>query len=493
MDNYQIEAERLKNLMTSAATDLNIQEEHELEYTQLRRFLLNQVGFKEIAPKFVMTCGTLKEFKREMQAVSQKYAERRKHIKDEFYPLINSIYETKEQIAIPSVPAIKEVTKEQKNKIELSTRQNILDAFIVTKIKWYGNMEQKHFLGRLFNLSKLPSNDERYKTADEDIYKHTVLNDDWKDEWVFTDARFNLLHTQDSIFLDFLCFTIHPTVRDSDEQIVILQDIYNNNISANGFEIVQRGQIAGKPIFSPQEIIHAIPATPIITDNEKKLALVIGCSNYGHVETLANPTNDANAMGEVLHSLGFEVIKVLNPTQKELKISIDDFGEKLHKYKTGLFYFAGHGIQVKGLNYLIPVDANLKNERMVEYDCVETTRVLSLMEGSKSLVNVVILDACRNNPFERSWGRNMGLRGLATMDAPKGSLIAYSTSPGKTASDGHGENGLYTEALLTHIGRKQTTITSMFQNVRNDVIKKSNDEQVPWESTSLTSDFFFNP
>ena len=115
------------------------------------------------------------------------------------------------------------------------------------------------------------------------------------------------------------------------------------------------------------------------------------------------------------------------------------------------------------------------------------------MEEIKSNVNIVILDACRDNPFERSWGRGIGLRGLTTMNAPKGSLIAYSTSPGKTASDGDGKNGLYTDILLTHIDSKNTSITAMFQKVRRDVLRKSNNEQMPWESTSLTVDYYFNP
>jgi len=493
MDSYQIQIERLKILMTSAATDGGTSDDTESEYMQLKQSLLKHEKFKKYAPKFVFTCGTLKEFRREMQAHSQHYADRRKLIKDEFAPLIQSLYEPEVIIKDSVIGNLNEISKVQKNIIDTVTRQNILDSYIVTKISWCGNMEQTNFLGRLFDLSKLPSNDSRYHTAEEDIYKHTVLNQDWEDEWIFNDKRFDLLKVQDDVFLSFLCLTIHPIVRDNAEQVITLHEIYNNNILKHGFEIVPNGNIAGKSIFVSKEIKHTNQAITIIPENEKKLALIIGCSNYIYVENLTNPVNDANAMGTALQALGFETIKVLNPTQKELKISIDDFGEKLHKYKTALFYFAGHGIQVKGMNYLIPTDANLKNEKMVEYDCVEANRVLSLMEDSKSLVNIVILDACRNNPFERSLGRGGGMRGLATMDAPKGSLIAYSTSPGKTASDGHGENGLYTEALLTQITIKHRTITSLFQDVRKEVIEKSNNEQVPWESTSLTSDFYFNP
>ena len=378
-----------------------------------------------------------------------------------------------------------------KNKIELSTRRNILDSFIVTKIPWFGNLEQQNFLGRLFDLSRLPSNDPRYKTASDDIWKHTVANYDWPDDWVFTDSRFNFLHVEDKIFLEFLCLSIHPTVRENPDQVVALLEIYNNNLSRNGFELYQTGDIASRPTFEAREIT-AIP-TVAKTHSETKLALVIGCSEYVFAGTLINPPNDANSIEGKLKSLGFEIIKSLNPSQKELKMAIDKFGDRLKGYDLGLFYFAGHGVQVKGMNYLIPVDANLKTEKMVEYDCVEAGRVLAHMEDSRAKVNIVILDACRDNPFERSWGRGTSQRGLTTMSAPSGSLIAYSTSPGKTASDGDGTNGLYTYALLEHIGSKKTSIMTMFQQVRKDVMTKSNNEQIPWEATSLTADYFFNP
>lgn len=379
----------------------------------------------------------------------------------------------------------------EKNKIELSTRRNILDSFIVSQIPWYGSLEQQNFLGRLFDLSKLPSNDPRYKTAGDDIWKHTVANYDWPDEWVFTDSRFNLLHIEDKTFLEFLCLSLHPTVREDSDQVVTLLEIYNNNLSKNGFELYQVSKIVDRPIFDVREI--TVTPTVIKTSRETKLALVIGCSEYDFAGTLNNPINDANSIEAKLKSLGFEIIKSLNPSQRELKMVIDEYGDKLKGYDLGLFYFAGHGVQVKGLNYLIPVDANLKSEKMVEYDCVEAGRVLTYMEDSNAKVKIVILDACRDNPFERSWGRGISQRGLTTMNAPSGSLIAYSTSPGKTASDGDGTNGLYTYSLLEYIGSKKTNIITMFQHVRKDVMTKSNNEQIPWEATSLTADYYFNP
>jgi hypothetical protein len=381
--------------------------------------------------------------------------------------------------------------------IQLETRRNILDSFLITRISWYGNLDQPSFLGRLYDLSQLPSYDSRYNTAGEDIHKHTVLNDDWHEEWVFTDDRFNILHVSDKEFLDFLCMTVHPTVRQNNEELTTLLEIYTNNLKRDGFTLEKTGEIAGRPIFSAIELssvktTSTNTTTPTTVNPENRRALVIGCSLYQHANPLVNPLNDANGMEVVLKSLGFDVIKKIDPTQKDLKIIIDEFGNKLKGSDIGLFYFAGHGVQVKGLNYLIPVDANLTSEKLVEYDCVEAGRVLAHMEDARTSVNLMILDACRNNPFERSWGRGISQRGLATMNAPKGSLIAYSTAPGNTASDGIGNNGLYTEALLNHIAGKGSPVYTMFQKVRLEVMQKSKEEQIPWESTSLTADFYFN-
>jgi len=225
---------------------------------------------------------------------------------------------------------------------------------------------------------------------------------------------------------------------------------------------------------------------------QKKLALVIGNSNY-YTSILSNPGNDARAMTDALQKLGFRVYNYENLGKSQVKKVIDDFGSKLKGVNVALFYYAGHGIQAKGYNYLIPVDADLKTEEQVEYDCVRADRILALMETSGTKVNILILDACRNNPFERSWTRSPTGKGLAFMSAPRGSLIAYATAPGSTASDGAGKNGLYTSALLESIQIPDITIIQMFQNVRNIVVQKSQEQQMPWESTSLTADFFFNP
>jgi len=223
---------------------------------------------------------------------------------------------------------------------------------------------------------------------------------------------------------------------------------------------------------------------------QKRLALVIGNGSYTG-SFLANPENDARAMKNVLVQYGFDVLEYENLTQAQMKKAMDEFGNRLKNYDVGLFFYAGHGIQAKGYNYLIPVDADLKSEEQVEYDCVQADRILALMEASGTDVNIIILDACRNNPFERSWTRSSSGKGLAFMNAPKGSLIAYATAPGSTASDGSGNNGLYTSALLESIRIPNINILQVFQNVRVIVSDKSEGRQIPWESTSLTGDFIF--
>jgi hypothetical protein len=222
----------------------------------------------------------------------------------------------------------------------------------------------------------------------------------------------------------------------------------------------------------------------------KRLALVIGNGTYPNA-FLANPENDAHEIKNILLQYGFDVLEYENLSQTRMKMAMDEFGDKLKNYDVGLFFYAGHGIQSKGYNYLIPTDANIKSEEQVEYDCVQADRILALMESSGSDVNIIILDACRNNPFERSWTRSATGKGLAFMNAPKGSLIAYATAPGSTASDGSGKNGLYTSALLESIRIPNINILQVFQNVRVIVSEKSGGRQIPWESTSLTGDFIF--
>ena len=224
---------------------------------------------------------------------------------------------------------------------------------------------------------------------------------------------------------------------------------------------------------------------------EQRLALLIGNSHYTHGGSLPNPVNDVRAMAKVLEGLGFTVLKYENCSQKSMKRAMDRFGRRLKGKDVGLFFYAGHGVQVNGHNYLLPVDAKLDGENDAEYDCVRAGRILAKMEAAGSRTNIVILDACRDNPFERSWRRGEKGSGLAFMNAPSGSLIAYSTAPGKTALDGGGRNSPYTSALLKNIETPNITVLQMFQRVRATVMRQSDKKQIPWESTSLRGDFYF--
>jgi len=226
---------------------------------------------------------------------------------------------------------------------------------------------------------------------------------------------------------------------------------------------------------------------------EKRLALIIGNADYKNSNPLQNPLNDAKSIANALKEVGFTVLLYLNADLKTMKVAMDEFGDKLKSFNIGLFYYAGHGLQVKGNNYLIPVDASLKSEQDVDYDCVDAGRLLGKMEDAGTSTNIVILDACRDNPFARSWsGRSAGKgSGLAFMNAPSGSIVAYATAPGKTASDGTGKNGLYTEALLQFIKVPNLSLEDFFKSVRVEVEKKSNKSQVTWEASSLKGSFFF--
>lgn len=259
-----------------------------------------------------------------------------------------------------------------------------------------------------------------------------------------------------------------------------------------GLDIASAGTLEDIVLRSEIAVPEVVVASNTIYEpDEMRLALIIGNGNYTRGGFLSNPENDARAMAEALKRLGFETEVYFNVDQVTMKQAIDDFGNRLRNFETGLFFYAGHGIQVKGYNYLIPVDASLENEIDVEYNCVEAGRVLSRMEESGTRTNIVILDACRDNPFERSWTRKARGQGLAFMNAPSGSLIAYATSPGSTASDGPGKNGLYTSALLVYMNSPGLTILEVFQKVRSEVRDKSNNRQTPWESTSLEGNFYF--
>ena len=222
----------------------------------------------------------------------------------------------------------------------------------------------------------------------------------------------------------------------------------------------------------------------------KRVALVVGNSNYQHTTVLANPTNDARLMERALREAGFEVTLVLDADQPKLKRAMLEFGRELRKgVDASLFYYAGHGVQVKGENYLLPVDAVLENEDEVDLQAIPVNAFLQTMESAKSPVNIVVLDACRNNPFSRAFRGTSG--GLAPVNAPRGSYIAYATAPGAVAADGEGGNSPYTIALASMISLPDLKLEDVFKRTREKVLASTNEKQVPWETSSITGDFYF--
>src|SRR3990172_3752158 len=227
---------------------------------------------------------------------------------------------------------------------------------------------------------------------------------------------------------------------------------------------------------------------------EKRVALVIGNSAYQHTAPLKNPSNDATDIAEKLRELGFDVIDGTDLSKDDMEQRIRDFAAKLTGADVGLFFYAGHGLQVDGRNFLAPVDAKLKSDTDLDFEAVELNLVLKQLERN-SRVSLVFLDACRDNPLAHSLAqvsRSLEIgRGLARVDKAVGMMIAFSTQPGNLALDGEGRNSPFTNALLRHIAADGASINDVMIEVRNDVLKETDGKQVPWENSSLTGQFYF--
>lgn len=237
---------------------------------------------------------------------------------------------------------------------------------------------------------------------------------------------------------------------------------------------------AGEAFGSTASTLNALP----------RVALVIGNSRYKEA-SLKNPANDAAAIGDNLKKMGFSVISQLDTGKAAMENAIRSYSEQLARSKgVGLFYFAGHGLQVSWRNFLVPVDAVLDRVEDIPAQTVDLAALLGGIGKAGNPMNIVILDACRDNPFG---GTLKSGKGLSQMDAPIGTLLAYATAPGNVASDGSGANGLYTENLLREIHTPEAKIEDIFKRVRLSVRRASQGQQIPWESTSLEEDFYFLP
>ena len=229
----------------------------------------------------------------------------------------------------------------------------------------------------------------------------------------------------------------------------------------------------------------ALPA-PAAND---RVALLIGNNNYGSTP-LRNAANDAHDLGEALKELGFKVIVRENATRKDMIDGIREFGAAIEGANTALFFYAGHAMQFKDRNYLIPIDAAMGSEEDVTFFSVEVGQVFDRMDRARTRFNFIILDACRDNPFAGSFKTSSA--GLAQMSAPSGTMIAYATAPGSVAADGFGRNGIYTKNILQNIKVPDLPVEIMFKRVREGVERETRRLQTPWDSSSLKGDFTFS-
>ncbi len=223
----------------------------------------------------------------------------------------------------------------------------------------------------------------------------------------------------------------------------------------------------------------------------ERIALVIGNNDYQH-SPLSNPINDASDVSTKLETYGFEVTLLKNVDRREFTDAIREFSRKLTgENKVGLFFYAGHAVELDGQNYLIPVNADIQAENDVQYETINAQRILTAMENAGNGLNLVILDACRNNPF-RGFFRGQS-RGIRLMSAPRGSLIMYSAQPGEVAEDGRGRNGTFTKHLLAQLERQELEVFDVFRRTAQSVYGETAGRQLPYIEGVLLSDFYFHP
>lgn len=241
------------------------------------------------------------------------------------------------------------------------------------------------------------------------------------------------------------------------------------------------------------ELAFAQKAQADVTGLKKRLALVMGNAEYGKGNSLANPTHDAEDVSKRLKALGFDVVTLMDGGLREMDDAVSDIGEKARDYGVTLIYYSGHGLQAKGENFLVPVDAELKSEADVRYKCLNLNLLLDRLEESGCPMNIVVLDACRNNPFTKGWYRGEYKQGLASVSPPKGTYITFSTAAGSVALDGTGRNSPYTTAFLETLEEPNLSLFDFFNEVGMKVLVATNNEQDPWTNhNTMRGRFVFN-
>jgi formylglycine-generating enzyme required for sulfatase activity len=244
--------------------------------------------------------------------------------------------------------------------------------------------------------------------------------------------------------------------------------------------------------------VAAIAISVSTAHAQKRVALVIGNSAYQHTPTLTNPANDATDIGAALKKHGFQVIEGFDLDKQAFDRKIRDFAAALMGAEAGVIFYAGHGLQVAGQNYLVPVDAKAEGAEALEFEMVRLDAIHRIMERQTN-TNILFLDACRNNPLARNLARSLGTRssevgrGLAAVESGVGTLISFSTQPGNVALDGAGRNSPFARSLVKHISSANEDLSAILISVRNDVMEETQRKQVPWEHSALTGRFYFNP
>ena len=239
---------------------------------------------------------------------------------------------------------------------------------------------------------------------------------------------------------------------------------------------------------SPAPIARPVAKVMPITQG-KRTALVIGNSRYTELRRLRNPRDDAEAVSKKLTSIGFDVVKLIDADKRQIERALRDFGDRSQSATISIVYYAGHGLQVEGKNYLLPVDARIRKRRDLNYEVIELSTVMAELQSDKR-ANIIILDSCRDNPLTAQYASNYrsigATRGLAVpISSTIGTLIAFATAPNKVAADGSGKHSPYTSAFLKWIDKPNLEIGEVFRRIREDVVKATGGQQVPWENSSL--------
>ena len=275
------------------------------------------------------------------------------------------------------------------------------------------------------------------------------------------------------------------------QQVAVPLNIDISKLRAEAEEAKRKQAEAEAQLKLAQQAIPIIK--PIVSSStERRVALVIGNATY-KVNPLKNPVNDSTDMARSLRSVGFDVIEANNTTLTQMREVTRRFADKLGSSDVGLVYYSGHGVEVKGKNYLIPVNADIKREYEVVDQAFDASQFLEMMDNirgpNNKRVNILIVDACRNNELQKSWRSTNN--GLARMDAPGGTFISFATAPGRVAADGVGRNSPYTKHLLQALKQPNAPIEQVFKVVRRNVMEETKGEQIPWENSSLVGDFYF--